>query len=206
MKALATHPLVFLFEHIALQFIAADLSRRGAFARLLGMPKKARRRSRFAGAKRRMRRRASPPNLKVYCNCCGRDTDHNRVRDPYVPLASNGMISWQLIECRGCHDVAAYRIEYSDGNPRALASAQVHPLRQRKRPEVYQDIAPTLRAVYEETIGAFNSSFPLLCAGGLRALVEGICDDQKIVEGPVPHDKHGRRKNNLECRIEGLAE
>jgi Domain of unknown function (DUF4145) len=143
--------------------------------------------------------------IKVHCNQCAHETIHDRIRVPYEPSVPSGkFVSWQLIECRGCRDVASYRVETEDES--GVSIAQVHPLRQFRRTNEFNDIRPTLQAIYEETIGAFNSSFPRLCAGGLRAVVEGICDDQQIVDGPIPGAKNGQRSDSLAARIEGLAE
>jgi hypothetical protein len=51
-----------------------------------------------------------------------------------------------------------------------------------------------LAYIYEESIRAFNANCPLLCAGGLRALLEGICKDKMA------------RGSNLEKKINGLAQ
>jgi hypothetical protein len=155
--------------------------------------------------------KANPPNtsskseLRIHCNNCAQKTFHDRIRDPYEPPSTTrATISWQLIECRGCQEVAVYRVESEEGSD--VAAFEVHPLRERRRPQEFVEMSPALQAIYEETIGAFNSSYPRLCAGGLRALVEGICADQKIKDGPRPDNKNGKRGNTLDCKIEGLAE
>jgi len=50
-----------------------------------------------------------------------------------------------------------------------------------------------LNGIYRETLRAFNNGLMVLCAIGIRALIEGICADQEIA---------GR---NLEAKIEGLS-
>ncbi|WP_267890335.1 DUF4145 domain-containing protein [Leptospira venezuelensis] len=51
----------------------------------------------------------------------------------------------------------------------------------------------------------------MLCAAGLRAMIEGVCADQKIKKGPVEEkDKNGqivtKQKGNLEGKINGLTQ
>ncbi len=46
------------------------------------------------------------------------------------------------------------------------------------------DAPEILDRLYRETIDAFNNSSFLFCAGGLRALVEGICADRGVTDGP----------------------
>lgn len=47
----------------------------------------------------------------------------------------------------------------------------------------------------------------MLCAAGLRALVEGICADRKVKRGPVKDQQSGKvnQKTNLEGKINGLV-
>lgn len=57
----------------------------------------------------------------------------------------------------------------------------------------FNQLPASLKYIYEETIAAFNNEILILCAVGIRALVEGICSDQEIIGG------------NLEKKIDGLA-
>ena len=70
---------------------------------------------------------------------------------------------------------------------------------------------PKIRRIYRETIECFNNESFTLCASGLRAIIEGICADKQIADGPVNIiGKDGassiKRKDNLEGKIAGLAE
>ncbi len=60
-------------------------------------------------------------------------------------------------------------------------------------PKKYTQLPERLINIYKEVIMAHNNETPLLCAVGIRALIEGICFDQEIT---------GR---TLEKKIEGLA-
>jgi hypothetical protein len=57
----------------------------------------------------------------------------------------------------------------------------------------YAQLPARLRNIYRELILAFNNETPILCAVGIRALIEGICFDHEIA---------GR---NLEKKIEGMT-
>ncbi|KXK16237.1 MAG: hypothetical protein UZ14_CFX002000039 [Chloroflexi bacterium OLB14] len=56
----------------------------------------------------------------------------------------------------------------------------------------YVQLPASLSNIYYEIVKAFNNEIPMLCAIGIRALIEGICFE---------HEIHGR---NLEKKIEGL--
>ena len=46
-----------------------------------------------------------------------------------------------------------------------------------------------------------------MCAGGIRAIIECICNDKKILEGSVTDDKGNVHiKDNLQGKIYGIAE
>jgi hypothetical protein len=59
-------------------------------------------------------------------------------------------------------------------------------------PKLYSKLKSTLTTLYKEAITCYNQKSPILCAAGLRALLEGICHDKKI------------KGKNLKAKIEGL--
>ena len=68
---------------------------------------------------------------------------------------------------------------------------------------------PTLRRLYKEIIDCFNLESYTLCAAGLRAIVEAVCADQGVKNGPVEVTKKGGvkaivKKKDLEGKISGL--
>ena len=67
--------------------------------------------------------------------------------------------------------------------------------------------------IYRETVNAYNAGMHILCTAGLRSLVEGICADQGVKDGPLPliRKQDGsksslRRSNKLEGMIYGMLE
>jgi hypothetical protein len=45
----------------------------------------------------------------------------------------------------------------------------------------FHQLSPTLERIYREVLHSYNSDLPVLCGMGIRALIEGICNDQKIL-------------------------
>jgi hypothetical protein len=123
---------------------------------------------------------------------------------------------YQVIECQGCETVSFRHLswfseaqDYDDDG----TTERIYPLRNKDavsaRP--YHNVPSNLRRIYTELIDCFNNDSPTLCAAGLRALVEGICAQQGIVDGPVELPAKGGgtqvvRRDNLEGRIAGLQE
>ncbi len=57
----------------------------------------------------------------------------------------------------------------------------------------FRQLPKKLDKIYRETIGAFNNHLFVLCAAGLRTLIEGICDDKNM------------KGKNLEDKINNLV-
>jgi hypothetical protein len=75
----------------------------------------------------------------------------------------------------------------------------------------YRNVPPNIRRIYREVVECFNNELYTLCAGGLRTIIEGICTDHKIKDGPVEINlkdgtKKIERRKNIEGKIAGLFE
>ena len=171
--------------------------------------------------------------VKAYCSTCMQQTNHmvlqsvdcngHEVVGYYQEMPET--ICWsnnyQIIRCSGC-DTISFRHRnwcsehehlnelegWDDGS-----SSQLYPHRSditRTIKEFY--LMPSkLRQVYIEALECFNGNIQTLCAAGLRAIIEGVCADQKIIDGPVEIIKKDgsiaiQRKKNLQGKIAGLSE
>lgn len=163
--------------------------------------------------------------VSIHCIECKRSTRHLvTVSLDKAGSESNEREGWdvawsdeyQVIECQGCETVSfrhqSWFSEAQDIDDDGTIE-RIYPLRNKDainaRP--YHNVPSNLRRIYTELIDCFNNDSPTLCAAGLRALVEGVCAQQGIAEGPVEmHDKSGGtkvvRRDNLEGRISGLQE
>jgi hypothetical protein len=123
-----------------------------------------------------------------------------------------------VIQCQGCNTFSFRHLSWfsehedpyagSDGNTeRIYPKGDATSLKVRE----FINVPPTLRRIYRESIESFNNDCYSLCAAGLRGLVEGICADQKVVDGPVERQATDGgikivREKNLEGKIAGLWE
>ena len=109
---------------------------------------------------------------------------------------------FKVIECLGCEHISFLKI-YGDismvehdyeGNPIHYYDETVYPYYLEKGEEIkYSHHLPTtIRIIYQETISAFKANSYILTAGGLRAIIEAICNHLKI------------KNDNLEKRIDSL--
>ncbi|HEY3368658.1 MAG TPA: DUF4145 domain-containing protein [Symbiobacteriaceae bacterium] len=102
-----------------------------------------------------------------------------------------------------------------------MTSVVLYPDRKRghRDAKTFRAVPDNLQGLYEQTITALNQNLDALCAGGLRAIIEGLCADQGVTEGLVPKRNPDRtpvlktdgspelvKSKNLEGKIEGLAQ
>jgi len=152
---------------------------------------------------------ANEPNTAwIYCNYCRTRTRHVLVGSHSYDHAEEANAEWgdyRLWKCAGC-DTGTMEDHYPSDYANALEGGQAeadgnfyqslyHPKRAHStRPRKYFTHLPAkLRTLYDEVLASLNEGLPLLCAAGLRALVEGVCADKGIA---------GR---NLQKKIEGMT-
>jgi hypothetical protein len=141
---------------------------------------------------------------RLFCNCCNGETNHILRGEHHRTHIEDEIAGYwektyyRLWTCAGCDtgtmeeawtstlvvdEQGDHIYEYSYHPPRSASEL---------RPKVFRQLPKPLKVIYAETIGAFNHKLYITCAGGLRALIEGICENKNIT---------GR---NLEERIDRL--
>ena len=97
---------------------------------------------------------------------------------------------YQIIQCQGCDSVSfRHQSWFSEGQVFGDdgTTERLYPRRGATTvsARAFHYVPENLRRIYGELIDCFNNESPTLCAAGLRALVEGICAQQAISDGPV---------------------
>ncbi len=159
-----------------------------------------------------------PEDIRIFCNSCRRITRHV-IQQVFEYVKDDGqIIRWQTIQCGGCDDVSFYGAHVLEpGVAIHDESPVIYPSRISRTARQFDGLSARLDRIYHETIVAFNNGSYILCAGGLRTLVEGICAEQNITDGPKRNHATGeyerdrntgeiRRASSLDCKIEELAE
>lgn len=159
--------------------------------------------------------------MKVICQECQHETNHMVL----VSVELNGFeeeygLHWssiyQIIKCQGC-DTLSFRIENTDSEtwaPNDPYRETIYPKRSEKiiKNKIFHSLPYNVNRLYRETIDCFNNDILTLCAAGIRALVEAICLENKVIDGNVEiKDQNGavirtEKKDNLEGKINGLFE
>lgn len=149
-------------------------------------------------------------SCRIFCNCCKVVTNHKLAHArPFDHRSEEGdeqseYGEWRLWICAGCetctleeYSTADFMVSQdSDGEFSQEYVTLYHPKRAIgfRSFKIFQKLPSKLQRVYIETINAFNDKSHLLCAAGLRAVIEGICRDKKI------------RGRDLEAKIDHMTD
>ncbi len=168
--------------------------------------------------------------VQVYCGSCSRETRHLVMHslDHSVSEELGGghyTIDWashyQIIQCQGCMTVSFREVNYFSEDAGQIgpdewddgSTVLLFPQRSKSTLVIkeFRNIPYNLRRIYRETIECFNIDANTLSAAGLRALVEGLCAELNVVDGPKEITKKDgstqiKRFKNLEGKISGLHE
>lgn len=167
--------------------------------------------------------RSAGKEEKILCLDCAKRTNH-RVEVSFehdgseVDEDHGWSFDWsndyQIVRCLGCDSISFRHLEStSEDFPGAGPGERLYPKRAAASipKKDFDTLPPAVERIYGEVIDCYNDDIYTLCAAGLRAIVEGICADQNVVDGPVeiPVPAGGTktvRKSNLEGMIFGLHE
>jgi hypothetical protein len=124
---------------------------------------------------------------KIYCNYCKRVTNHEeKLRNKEICSEDEGFHEYLLNivwMCMGCREFVLERVFYNDETTcDEEADIGYFPKRSHSElaPKTYSKLKPKLVSLYNEAITCYNEGALILCAAGLRALLEGICSDKRI--------------------------
>jgi len=122
-----------------------------------------------------------PAEKWIYCNRCGNQTRHRFIASQQYSGEVEGG-DYILWACAGCDTgtmedcfTAAY---HHSEEPESI----FHPSRregQRQR-KYFVNLPPKLEELYKEVVDAQTSDLNVLCAIGLRGLIEGVCADKNV--------------------------
>ncbi len=157
----------------------------------------------------------------VLCMRCRLETRHV-VRAQHEENHHTSDAAWhfryQVLQCAGC-DSITYRTVTGGSefwNPHTEEenhAIDLYPPRHvsSRAPKEFSRLPPSVDRIYAEVLSTYNAQIPILCAGGIRAILEGICADKKVTGGEVPKQPGGdplqtRTSTTLEGKIAGLAQ
>jgi hypothetical protein len=138
---------------------------------------------------------------QVFCNRCKNRTNHRLVggvtRESVDEDSGWPVEKWvdRLWVCLGCNTGTLQRGWWCEGEEDEYGGPAYtftyFPSRDPLVKKTFQKLPARLSAIYSEVVGAFNNDLPILCAIGLRALIEGICSDKKVAGKDLSHKING---------------
>ena len=134
---------------------------------------------------------------QIFCNRCRNETNHilkaEHYRDyqNYNPDGSLAFVERQGYRfwiCAGCdrgtlEEYYIFDIQNEDYSTRPTVDYYPERTDLHVETKKFIKLPKRLTAIYRETLKAYNSRLSVLCALGIRALLEGICADKKINGG-----------------------
>lgn len=150
---------------------------------------------------------------KILCPTCGTDTNHKIVWKSEHRLDDEETGIWaitkySLLQCLGC-ETPTLKKEY-------VFSEDPHIIEVNGKyievPEVtfwpktgyrmlklkgFFNTPPSVKRVYRETIEAYNNELQTLCAAGIRAVIETVCKQEKIIKDDLKEKIDGLKNKGL---------
>jgi hypothetical protein len=135
-----------------------------------------------------------PIRKYIFCNKCGGDTNHmckgEHHRDfpnldPDDSLLFVERLVYRFWVCAGCESGTLeeyYIFDVTDKQNASVTEGNYFPERTQlhAKAKEFKELPGKLASIYIETIRAYNNNLPILCAVGIRSLLEGICADKNI--------------------------
>lgn len=139
----------------------------------------------------------SDEKTRIYCNSCKQETNHEHKGEHKAKFHDEHgfgeYLIYKLWICMGCEAGVLQRVYTNDAmDPECDYDYFPERSQNALAPKPYSKLEPALAAIYKEAITCYNAKALILCAAGLRALLEGICQDKKI------------KGRNLKDKVDGL--
>jgi hypothetical protein len=134
-------------------------------------------------------------NKLIFCNRCGNETNHQCVTKHYrdYPNYTDGQLAfverlgYRFWICLGCESGTLeeyYILDSSSDEDENKKMEEITYFPERAqfhvKEKIFNQLPKKLGAIYRETLRAFNNNLEILCALGVRGLLEGICADKGI--------------------------
>lgn len=160
--------------------------------------------------------------IKSYCATCNGITNHIilHVEGESWADSDEGLWSetlWQTIKCNGCDNFSFRTVmtnsdDYNHESDEFIPTITLYPKSGTDILSIktFYNAPYKIRNIYREMIDAFNNGLFLLCSGGLRSVIDGICNEENIKDGPIEIEVDGKkemkRSKDLQGKISGLHE
>lgn len=159
--------------------------------------------------------------MKSLCSECEKETNQQVIVEHKMTITEkddDGYPYWweehkyQVVSCKGC-DTVSFRKLLTDSSMEDrdgyTTSQEIYPYRSvfSLSIKALLNTPQNVKAIYKETIESFNSNLNILCGAGIRAIIEAICIDKKILSGSATNKKGELYDDtSLYGKIQGLMQ
>ena len=158
--------------------------------------------------------------LKAYCSECENKRKHIVLTS--IDKDGKGFIFgdepyywrdiYQVIQCQGCDNIS-FRNHHSNSEDHYEEEDGIENIYPETKSLIhkgkdFKNIPRKLESIYIETINCLNNNNHLLCAAGIRALIECLCKAKGILDSEKITKADGKtkeRRKNLEEKIDELV-
>ena len=114
---------------------------------------------------------------------------------------------YQIIKCLGCETITFRELYRTLEVGQSTAREVLYPKRTFKSlcAKSFPNLPDKILGIYTETLNSYNSENHILCAAGLRAIVESICTHQGIKGGPMEIEKPNSEKVSVRGYLRSLG-
>lgn len=162
--------------------------------------------------------------IKVHCEKCSQGTCHRilaSTKQRWDEIEDNdiyfsGFDRYQIIHCEGCETISFRHLSYWSENDEPEEKLYPESFIENHELKNFPVFEKELSEIYYEAVSSFNAGNFILCAVGIRAIIEGICKDKGVKKGYIRNletdefvlYKNGSRKtaNDLRGKILGLRD
>lgn len=162
--------------------------------------------------------------VHIHCNECHHHTNHTVSSEfnerEIVPEVVDGRTIefwidhyFQILKCGSCNEYTfkTWQIWSEDEPDAPPSNRRTYPKRGKptiKKSDSFHNVPLHITGIYKEVYDTFINKNKLLCAGGIRAILEALCINNQIKEGTAPAEGTNPEKktSSLKGRIYGLFE
>ncbi len=140
--------------------------------------------------------------VRTHCNKCRKDVNHEILMNYYqngtavlgsdfdmrygkVDYTADYFNDYQIIKCLGCDSISFRSYNYFSEIQNEIDDGtweERYPESAERTEKDFKYLPSTLIEIYEEVVMAYNKKGSILCAAGIRAILEGICKDKGITD------------------------
>jgi hypothetical protein len=128
----------------------------------------------------------SKESVRIICPRCGGEPRNHTVVSEHVEDWQEGLgygqIVYQICKCAGCDQIRFRHFSLDMNGDLDPYDIRVYPEAPKRKAPPFDDasLPSKVQHIYRESVMVFGVGANILAGGGLRAIVEAICQEQEV--------------------------